>query len=81
MRPCWEDVAFTQIDDGAAELACAELFEGILRGRVGLDERETTGECLYARRVLFDGQDLVSQLVLRHRDGGAETAQSDDERS
>ena len=69
----------THADDGAAELARAQLFEGILGGCVGLDEREATGERLHACGVLFDGQDLVPQLVLRHRDCGAETAQPDDE--
>ena len=38
-------------------------------------------ESLHAGGILFDGQDLVPQLVLRHRDGGPETAQPDDERS
>jgi len=66
-------------DDGAAELARPQLLKGILGGRVGLDEGETTRESLHAGGVLFDGQDLVAQLVLRHRDGGAETAQPDDE--
>ena len=68
-------------DDGAAELARPQLLKGILGGRVGLDKGETTREGLHACGVLFDGQDLVAQLVLRHRDGGPETAQPDDERS
>ena len=66
-------------DDGAAELARPQLLKGILGGRVGLDEGESTREGLHPGGVLFDGQNLVPQLVLRHRDCGAETAQPDDE--
>ena len=68
-------------DNGAAELARTQLLERILGRRIRLDEGESTREGLHAGGVLFDGKDLVAQLVLRHRDGGAETAQPDDERS
>ena len=67
VRPCWEEVALTQMeempmstrlavdehggleggahaDDGAAELACAQLLQRILGRRVGLDQGETTRE-------------------------------------
>ena len=69
----------THADDGAAEFACAQLLEGVLGGGVSFDQGETTREGLHARGVLFDGQDLVAELVLCDRDGGPEAAQSDDE--
>ena len=69
----------THADDGAAELARAQLLEGVLGGGVSFDQGETTREGLHARGVLFDGQDLVAELVLCDRDGGPEAAQSDDE--
>ena len=59
----------THADDGAAELACAQLLQRILGRGVGLDQGETAREGLHARGVLFDREDLVPQLVLRHRDG------------
>ena len=43
----------THADDGAAELACAQLLQRILGRRVGLDQGETTREGLHARGVLF----------------------------
>ena len=68
-------------DNGAAELARPQLLKRVLGSRVSLNERETTGESLHARGILFNGQDLVAQLILRHRHCRAETAQPNDQRS
>ena len=68
-------------DNCAAELACAQLLESVLGGCISLNKRETPRERLHTSGILFNRQDLIAQLVLRHRDSRAETAQPDDQRS
>ena len=66
--------------DGPVEAGAAHLAQRFLVGRVRLhDMGEVGGPALHELGILVDRHDLLAHVDERQRDGGAETAEPDDE--